>query len=224
MTCPATRCSTPRLAALWLCAAVLYACSATPPAPPAPAPPATPQPAPRTLPAADDWRSLLPVPFGSTVRQVPFALKEVLLFQGSVRTGSAHAGESRGGELDEQECFSDSGAPFHLRGIEADDYVLCFFHDRFHRAEAVLRLPKDAPPDTFARWCEEWLAGLSDTERNADHCAGHEQDTLFDATLAYDTEIAGPLLTVVVADQPTRELYEQRQKEREEKNPAPPKP
>jgi hypothetical protein len=209
-----------RIAVAWLCAAVLYACSATPPAPPpAPAAAAAPQPPARTLPPGDDWRSLLPVPFGSTVRQVPFALKEVLLFQGSV-----HTGEGRGGDPDEQECFSDNGPPFHLRGIEADDYVLCFFHDRLYRAEAVIRLPKDAPADTFPRWCGEWLAGLSDTQHGAEHCAGRDLDTAFDATLAYDTEIAGPLLTVVVADQPTREIYEQRQKEREEKNPVPPKP
>ena len=162
----------------------------------------------------NDWRSLLPAPFGSSVGRIPFALKEVLLFQG----------EARGGEADEQECFAAAGRPFALRGVEADDYVLCFFHDRLFRAEAVLRLARDTPPETFGRWCEEWLSGLTQTERGAEHCAGRDQDTRFEATLTYDTEIAGPLVTVVVADQPTRELYEQRQQQRAEKNPSPPGP
>lgn len=202
-----------------LFAIVLYACSANPPpAPPSPAKTAGSPvvPAPRALPRADDWRSLLPVPFGSTAGQIPFALKEVLLFQGSARTG-----EGRGAETDEQECFANDGAPFQLRGIQADDYVLCFFHDRLFRAEAVLRLPKDAAPETLPRWCDEWLDGLADIERDAERCAGREQDTLFEAGLAYDTEIAGPLLTVTVADRSTRDLIEQRQKERAEKNPPP---
>jgi hypothetical protein len=208
-----------RLLFAGLFAIVLYACSATPP--PAPQPAAKTAgnvavPAPRTLARGDDWRSLLPVPFGSTAGQIPFAMKEVLLFQGSARTG-----EGRGAESDEQECFADDGAPFHLRGIQADDYVLCFFHDRLFRAEAVLRLPKDAAPETFPRWCDEWLDGLADVARDAERCAGSDQDTLFEANLAYDTEIAGPLLTVTVADRSTRDLVEQRQKERAEKKPPP---
>ena len=213
---------TVRCALVGLFAIVLYACSATPPSAPAPAakPAAVvPAPAVRALARGDDWRSLLPVPFGSTVRQLPFAVKEVLLFQGSVR-----AGEGRGGEADETECFADDGEPLQLRGIQADDYVLCFYHDRLYRADAVIRLPKDAPPETFTRWCEEWLAGLADAQAGAERCAGREQDTVFEANLSYDTEIAGPALSISVIDQPIREAYEQRQKERAEKNPLSPKP
>ncbi len=193
-----------------VCAAGLVACAApaVQPAPVAlPAPPAA---AVRTLPVGEDWRSLLPVPFGGTVSQIPFALKEVLLFQGESRPP---------GEGDDQECYSKSGAPLHFHGYDADDYVLCFFHERLYRVEAVLRLPKDVPADTFIQWCDQWLTGLGAADRNADHCEGRENDSTFSAGMTYDTEIAGPLVTLVVFDQPTRDLYEQRLQERAEKAP-----
>ena len=182
-----------------VCIVGLVACAA-PPAQtvPAAAPPVA---VARALPPGDDWRSLLPVPFGSTVSQIPFALKEVLLFQGENRSAS---------EPDEAECYSKSGLPLTFRGIQADDYVLCFVHDRLFRVETVLRLPKDVPADTFSHWCEEWLNGLSGVDRNADHCEGRDHDTTLLAGMTYDTEIAGPLVTVVVLDQPTRDLLELR--------------
>lgn len=174
-----------------LCAAVLAAC-ASPTVKPVPAPVQPPAAAvARALPPGDDWRSLLPVPFGSTVSQIPFALKEVLLFQGENRSA---------GEPDDAECFSKSGVPPMIRGVQAEDYVLCFVRDRLFRVETVLRLAKDVPPDTFNRWCDEWLSGLTEVDRNADHCGGDDHDTTFQAGLTYDTEIAGPLVTVVVAE------------------------
>lgn len=144
----------------------------------------------RTLPAGDDWRSVLPVTLGSSVAQVPFALKEVLLFRG----------ESEGADAGEGECYAAAEPRLRLRGIPAEDHVLCFLHDRLFRAEVVLRLSRDVPADTFPRWCGEWVTGLSDVTRTAEHCAGREGDTTFDAVLTYDTELAGPQLKVVVAD------------------------
>lgn len=183
-----------------LCIAGLTACAAKPLQT---VPVVTPPPAvnARALPQGDDWRSLLPVPFGSTVSQVPFALKEVLLFQGENRNAN---------DPDEAECYSKSGVPLTFRGIQADDYVLCFVHDRLFRVETVLRLPKDVPADTFSHWCDEWLNGLSGVDRNADHCEGRDNDTTLLAGMTYDTEIAGPLVTVVVLDQATRDLLEPR--------------
>ena len=102
--------------------------------------------------------------------------------------------------------------PFKFRGYEAEDYVLCFFRDRLFRAEVVLRLPKDIPTATFAHWCDEWLTGVEVTNLIADRCEGRENDIGFTAGMTYDTEIAGPLVTLVVYDLPTRELYERRAK------------
>jgi hypothetical protein len=183
-----------------VCMVGLVACSAPPVQTVVAAAPA-PVAAARALPPGDDWRSLLPVPFGSTVSQIPFALKEVLLFQGENRNAN---------ESDEAECYSKSGVPLTFRGIQADDYVLCFVHDRLFRVETVLRLPKDVPADTFSHWCDEWLTGLNGVDRNADHCEGRDNDTTLLAGMTYDTEIAGPLVTVLVVDQPTRDLLEPR--------------
>ena len=209
---------TARIITAIFCACLSCACTvAPPPAAPAPAtsraaPPVAPA---RTLLAEDDWRSLLPVALGSPVAQVPFALKEVLLFQGAVPAGEPRA------EAEEPECYSGAERQFRLRGVPADDYVLCFSHDRLFRAEAVLRLPKDFALETFPGWCEEWLAGLADTERSAERCAGREGDTLFEATLTYDTELAGPLVTLAVTDARAREFLDQHRNERPEKNPPP---
>lgn len=185
-----------------LCLAGLAACAASP-VQTVPVVPPSPAVVAHTLPPGDDWRALLPVPFGSTVSQIPFALKEVLLFQGENRNA---------GEPDEAECFSKSGVPLTFRSIQADDYVLCFVRDRLYRVETVLRLPKDVPADTFSHWCDEWLNGLTSVDRNADRCEGRDNDTTLLAGMTYDTEIAGPLVTVVVVDQPTRELLEPRKR------------
>ena len=100
--------------------------------------------------------------------------------------------------------------PLTFRGFQADDYVLCFVRDRLYRVETVVRLPKDVPADTFSHWCDEWLNGLTKVDRDDDRCEGRDNDTTLLAGMTYDTEIAGPLVTVVVVDQPTRELLEQR--------------
>ncbi len=214
------------------CAASLCACStlAPAPAPPAVATAATaPSPASAAphLPPADDWRTLLPVPFDSTVAQVPFALKEVLLFQGAVQTGAvqtgaARTGESRRADSEPGDCFTTAENKPRLRGIEPDDYVLCFYHDRLYRVEAVLRLSRELPPETFQHWCAQWLEGLSAPQSDAERCAGSDADTTFEATLAYDTELAGPLVTVIVQNQATRELIEQRRNEATQKPPTQP--
>lgn len=168
----------------------------------------------RPLPAGDDWRSILPVAMGSTVAQIPFALKEVLLFRDE--SDSADAGEG--------ECYSAAEPRLRLRGILAEDHVLCFLHDRLVRAEAVLRLPRDVSTDTFPRWCEEWVAGLADVTRAAEHCGGREGDTTFDAVLTYDTELAGPQLKVIVADWRLQESPVQQPEDRPRGRPPEPGP
>jgi hypothetical protein len=168
---------------------------------------------PITTASHEDWRALLPVPFGSALTQVGFALKEVILFQGEAQGAAGTPAASS----DDQECYSKSGSAFAFRGAETEDYVLCFFHERLFRIEAALRLPKDAPAESFGQWCDDWLAGLSDPKRDAERCEGREKETQFSATLAYESELAGPLITVIVYDVPAHEAYERRAQK-----PAPP--
>ena len=137
-----------------------------------------------------------------------FPLKEVILFQGD--------GRPVGGSED-QECYSKSGAPVAFRGAGVEDYVVCFFHERLFRVEAALRLPQGNAAETFPQWCDDWLSGLSDASRTAERCEGRDNETQFSATIAYDTELAGPLITVIVADIPVRDAYERRPQK-----PAPP--
>jgi len=167
--------------------------------------PAPGTPAPRNGPiisaSHEDWRALVPVPFGSGLTQIQFPLKEVILFQG----------ESRGpGGFDDQECYSKSGTAFAFRGADTEDYVLCFFHERLFQVEAALRLPREMPAETFDQWCDDWLSGLADVKRSAERCEGRDQETLVSATLAYDSELAGPLITLVIYDVPAYEAYERR--------------
>ena len=141
---------------------------------------------------------------------------------GAVQAGAAHTGESRSADSEPGDCFTAAGNKPRLRGIEPDDYVLCFYHDRLYRVEAVLRLSRDLPAETFQHWCAQWLEGLSAPQSETERCAGRDGDTAFEATLAYDTELAGPLVTVLVQNQATRELIEQRRSEATQKPPTQP--
>jgi len=199
-----TRASTALLALLLLVAACA---SQRPPvnavpgiAVPAAASPATVRKEPIISASHEDWRALLPVPFGSGLTQIQFPLKEVILFQGETRTSGG----------DEQECYSKSGAAFAFRGAETEDYVLCFFHERLFQVETALRLPRDTPTEAFLQWCDDWLSGLTDVKRAAERCEGREVDTQVSATLAYDTELAGPLITLILYDVPAHDAYERR--------------
>jgi len=208
-----------KVTAAVLALALMSACAsqATKPAPPSPAPAAAPK-GPIISASHEDWRALVPAPFGSGLTQLQFPLKEVILFQGEAHgAAGAPAAGSPAATSDDQECYSKSGSPFVFRGAETEDHVLCFFHERLFRVEAALRLPKDVSAETFGQWCDDWLSGLTEVNRDAERCEGREKDTQFSATLAYESELSGPLITVLIYDIPAHEAFERRPQ-----RPAPP--
>jgi hypothetical protein len=158
----------------------------------------------------EDWRALIPAPFGSGLTQVQFPLKEVILFQGDAHGAAATPAAGAQAASDDQECYSKSGGAFAFRGAETEDYVLCFFHERLFRVEAALRLPQEASEETFGQWCDDWLSGLTEVSRDAERCEGRDKDTQFSATLAYESELSGPLITVLIYDIPAHDAYERR--------------
>jgi hypothetical protein len=119
-----------------LLAGCVSAPTAPPVAPPSPAPPH----------ASYDWHVLVMAPFGSTLKQVPFKLHEVLLF-----------GEGENAPAANLECYGiDQEAPIFLTRTP-EQYLLCFKHDRLAHVEAVVTLQSDAAQKTLSDACELWL-------------------------------------------------------------------
>jgi hypothetical protein len=123
----------------------LSACTSAPKSPPAP--PAVPVAAAAALDASYDWHGLLLVPFGSSLKDVPFTLHEVLLFR-----DAAHAAQS-----DDAECYAmERAAPRFVARIPSG-YLLCFRNDRLARVEATVYLPLNEAAGIFGDACELWL-------------------------------------------------------------------
>src|ERR1700760_4643409 len=114
-------------------------------APPKPVPPAAPAPAP--LDPSYDWHVLVTAPLGSALKEMPFALHEVLLFRD----------EANRAENDSGECYAiDGTAPSFVARVP-DEYLLCFKHDRLARIEATVRVPQDQAAQIFADACALWF-------------------------------------------------------------------
>ena len=118
-----------------------------------------PKPAPRTAPppppaldASYDWRVLVPAPFGSKLKDLPFTLHEVLLFKDSAKAAVP---------ADEVECFSRDEPPARFVGHKLDQYVLCFKHDRLARIEAAVLVERYRAAQTFADACSAWQKGAA---------------------------------------------------------------
>ena len=126
-------------------AAVLTACATRPPPPP-PAPPPAPAEAHQADPSFD-WQALVIVPMGSTLKSVPVALHEALLFHDE-------ADETR--TADDGECYAPDSAPPRFLGREPDEYLLCFHRDHLLRIRASVRMDEDAE-SVFHEACSRWL-------------------------------------------------------------------
>jgi hypothetical protein len=94
-----------------------------------------------------DWHGLLIAPFGSTLKDIPLALHEVLLFRD----------EARGDDAGATECYAADAPGVRLFGREPDEYLLCFQQDRLARIQARVRLPAPDPAGVFAATCATWL-------------------------------------------------------------------
>ncbi len=144
-----------RAAIASLVGAALAGCAAAPPphvgatgvapAPAARAPAARAAAAPAVVAPVDDWRELVPVPAGTRLREVPFALHELVTF---------HAGAPAPEPLD---CYAPASPPRFL-GEATQRYALCFAHDRLVRVEAAVSWPTEVAAARLARACTAWQA------------------------------------------------------------------
>lgn len=126
-------------ALLWLAA-----CAATR----APTPAAQPPTPAIALDASYDWRVLLTAPFGTLLKDLPFPVHEVLLFQDA---------SLKPLQADDAECYAiDATAPRFI-GRAPDQYLLCFKHDRLSRVVAAVRLPPAEAAGDFADACGLWM-------------------------------------------------------------------
>ena len=148
------------------------------------------------LPSTDEshsWRTLLPAPFGSTLKELPFTVHEVLLFRDQAQAGAP----------EEAECYaSDAPAP-RLLGVTADEYLLCFKHDRLSRVQAAVPLPVARAPAQFAALCAEWLKSAPSGNDRA--CEGRDGSVRFLARLIADPDDQESAVSVVldaVPDEP----------------------
>jgi hypothetical protein len=132
-----------------------------------PALPASPEAAPLV---SDDFTPLVLAPFGTSFKDVPVRLTEVLVF---------HAPDAaRSGE--DADCFRPNVAVSFL-GHAPTDHLLCFDHDRLKRIEASVALPAAEAPAVFAAACADWRGGQPAVASVPDACEGRQGDIAFSA-------------------------------------------
>jgi hypothetical protein len=159
------------LAALWLAA-----CTSLPSAVPASKGAATPSADSGAAPVdpSDDWHVLMRAPLGTSLQAMPFSLHEVLLFHDADRDVA-----------DVRDCYGVDGAAPRFLGAAADQYLLCFEHDRLTRVDASVPLPADDAPAIFARACALWQehAPVAGAPVPAGTCGGRDHGVIFSARL-----------------------------------------
>jgi hypothetical protein len=142
---------------------------------------------------ADDWHTLLMLPFGTLLRDVPFRLDEVVVFHDSA---SIPAGR------EDHECYTlQDTAPPRWFGRPAEGYSLCFSADRLNRIEASVSLPAESASAQFAAACARWqrtgLPRLADPDR----CETQDGTTELDARLTLSETSAAPAISIALIDQ-----------------------
>jgi hypothetical protein len=167
--------------------AALAACRApaprvTPPEPSAPAPAA------RELGPGNDWHGLLIAPFGSTLKEIPLALHEVLLF---------HDGAAADAAAGATECYAADAPAVRFFGRDPDEYLLCFEQDRLARIQARVRLATADSAGVFAAACAAWLRNAApvdtapvDTAQGATACEGRDGAIRFRGRLEEETDLS----------------------------------
>jgi hypothetical protein len=167
-----------RAAAFAACtlAAALCGCASPGNARPGAAPPV---PAPAESPAISyDWHPLILAPFGTSLKEMPAALTEVLQFHDTAESGRTS---------EDRDCYRmKDGSPPAFLGQSPDEYLLCFDHDRLSRIEATVQLPASSAAQVFTAACAAWQAkspGAPDT------CEGREGSTDFSAHLVGDAGV-----------------------------------
>jgi hypothetical protein len=189
----------PTFAAVAAAAAVLGGCASPPH--PGEKPPA--REAIRAAPApADDWRSLITVPFGTLLKDVPYRLGEIVMFHDSPGSPAAHG---------DRECYTLQGTPPpQWFGRPVSDYSLCFSSDRLNLIEASVSLPAESASARFAAACREWQRRGTPGAAAADRCEYREGTTAVEATLtgaeATPTSAGAAVTAAEASGEPTATL------------------
>jgi hypothetical protein len=146
-----------------------------------PAPDHTPVPAsPGPQDVSYDWHVLLIAPFGSTLKDIPPRLHEVLMFRDEARGAT---------ELNDAECYAPDEATPHFMGRAPDEYLLCFKQDRLWRIQASVRLDAAQAAEVFAAACAGWLQrAVQSSIPSPAACVGREGATRFSARLGEEPE------------------------------------
>jgi hypothetical protein len=149
-------------------------------------PPAVP-PAPAAV--SYDFAPLLPAPFGTSFKEVPVPLTEVLVF---------HEGtDSRANE--DKDCFRPNGSVVFL-GHPPTEYLICFDHDRLKRIEASVALPAAQAPAVFAAACAEWQGRAPAQAIESDACDGRRGDIDFSARRSSGPEPSVATVSITLID------------------------
>jgi hypothetical protein len=150
----------PRGSAVSILALLMLAACAG--APKTPVPPPAAAPAAPLLDASYDWHGLLLLPFGSVIKDAPFALHEVLMFR-----DAAHAPQS-----DDAECYAtERTAPRFLKQTPGE-YLLCYKHDHLARVQATVSLPPAEAAQIFSDACGLWQRNTGAVQTGAAPGAG----------------------------------------------------
>jgi hypothetical protein len=126
-----------------LAAWALAACASRPP-PPAPEP--APPPAAHESDPSFDWQVLMIAPMGSTLRSIPAALHEALLFHEAAGARSS----------DDGECYAPDSAPPRFLAHTPEEYLLCFRQDHLLRIRASVQLGEADAESIFREACARW--------------------------------------------------------------------
>lgn len=149
--------------------------------------------------ASYDWHVLLPAPFGTLLKESPLPLHEVLLFNDA--TAAAAGGN--------KDCFSIDGAAPRFLGQSADQYLLCFDHDRFSQVDASVRLPAIEAPQVFARACALWLKSTASTMTSGTNCEGRDGGIAFGARWVRLPDDDAATVSMTLTSATTREAVDE---------------
>lgn len=131
-------------------------------------------PAAQPLDASYDWHGLVLMPFGTLLKSSPIALHEVLLFHDDSHASFPELGK---------DCYTVDGKPPRLVEHEAEEFLLCFSHDRLEHIEASVPMKAGEGPMVMARACALWLKN-SAPPADSNGCEGREGEVAFSARLA----------------------------------------
>ena len=139
---------------------------------------------PPPLDASYDWHVLLLAPFGSTVKDIPLKLHEVLLF----------ADPRDGATGDAAECYGIDRDPPRFLEHTPDAYLLCFRHDHLARIEATVNVAQASAAQIFADACGLWqknaapppAAAAADAPKHA--CSGRDSGIAYRGSLDEESE------------------------------------